>query len=110
MDAVHTEMVAVCDRLLTLLTGKDPLEGDDKDAAHEAIDLLMTLEGWLKMKAGSSLPPLEEEALAQLIHRVRVLDHLKPVIDVLGQQGWLPVLASSAAATFGPAFRVEDVE
>lgn len=96
MDAVHTEMVAVCDRLLTLLTGKNPLQGIDKDAALDAIELLIQLEGWLKSNAASPLPPLEEEALTQLKHRVQVLQHVQPVIDLLATEGWLPVSPKTA--------------
>lgn len=90
MDVVHTEMVTVCDRLLNLLTGSNPLEGSDKEAAYEAIHLLMTLEAWLKSNANAALPPLEEDALALLNHRVRVLEHVKPVVDLLEARRWLP--------------------
>lgn len=90
MHAIHTEMVAVCDRLLTLLTGRDPLQGIDQDAALDAIELLIQLEGWLKSNAASPLPPLEEEALAALTHRVQVLEHVQPVIELLTARGWLP--------------------
>lgn len=90
MDAIHTEMLAVCDRLLTLMTGKDPLQGIDKDVALDAIELLLQLESWLKHSASAPLPPLEEEALALMKHRVRVLEHLQPVIDLLAARGWLP--------------------
>jgi hypothetical protein len=84
-------MVGICDRLLTLMTGKAPLEGIDKDIALDAIELLMQLESWLKHSASAPLPPLGEEALALLRHRVRVLEHLQPVIELLATQGWLPI-------------------
>jgi len=95
MDAVHTEMVAVCDRLQTLLTGKNPLQGIDKDAALDAIELLIQLEGWLKSNAAAPLPPLEEEALALITHRVKVLEHVKPVLDLLASDGWLPIVVAA---------------
>ena len=91
MDEIHLSMVAVCDRLLLLMTGKTPLEGIDRDAALEAIELLMKLEGWLKNDSSAALPPLVEEALAQITHRVHVVQHIQPVIDLLAAQGWLPI-------------------
>ncbi|GEM_PF-5375264 len=91
MDEIHISMVAVCDRLLMLMTGKTPLEGIDREAALEAIELLMNLEGWLKHDSSAALPPLVEEALAQITHRVHVVQHIQPVIDLLAAQGWLPI-------------------
>lgn len=91
MDEIHLSMVAICDRLLLLMTGKTPLEGIDQEAALEAIELLMKLEGWLKNDASATLSPLVEEALTQITHRVHVLQHVQPVTDLLTAQGWLPI-------------------
>jgi len=91
MDIVHEKMVDACERLLRLTTGKNALTSTEElDAASEAIELLIQLEGWLKSDADTPPPHLEQESLALLQHRIKVLEHLAEVMVAFAERGLWP--------------------
>lgn len=90
MDTVITTMIATCDRLLMLLTGRTATSNaTEQEAALEAIELLGRVESFLLTSASAGLPPLEDAALETLKHRTKVLEHVSDVLTVLKQQGLL---------------------
>ena len=90
-EAVYTEMVTACERLLLLVTGPKAVASPEGQAAVlEAIDLLSKLEGWLKCNLECPHPMLSEEGLQSLQYRVQVLEHLGKVFDALREHGYLP--------------------
>lgn len=91
MNQLIETMVATCDRLLLLLTGRHASRDvTDHEAAMEAIELMTALESCLRINAAAPLPPLAEDALANLKHRQRVLDMVGDVLAELTRQGYLP--------------------
>lgn len=100
MDEIHLGMVETCDQLLRLLTGRRAFEvgAEQQEAALEALDLLASLEGWLKSSAGQELPVLPDAALEQLRHRALVLKHVAPVLALLVAQGFLKEKQPQGAA------------
>ena len=88
MTEIINEMVDTVDRLLLLLTGPHAVtDPEHKEAALEAFGLLTRLESWLSTK--DSFPQLHEQALANLQHRIEVLEHINRVILVLQERGYL---------------------